>query len=166
MSFLLCQTSIAQKTLKDQIQSLIKPGQTYKNGWIIKEVKGNDLLDVPDDSVYQYINLKGIVTFYQSNGQMAVRTMKEIFDVDDKSELIIVGFYDENHKLIKKEKLYLSFQKDYQIGTIYDGSYIMNHILKNKGFVKMATSLYPSGLFEMELQCLNNSKDANEEIKL
>lgn len=166
LSSLMAVTAIAQTSLKSYMQSKLKSGETYHNGWVSKLVKGNDLLDLPDDSVFQYLNLNGIATYYKSNQMMGIRTTKKIFDVDDGQQLLIVGYYDENHRLLKKENLYMTFDNDYTFGTLLDGFLLWDYISKKKGFVKVMTTLYPSGTFELEMQCLQNEKDTNEDYIL
>ena len=124
------------------------------DAWISLQMAGDELTERDAQEVVAFNMSSGdYIINYASRPNMLVITSKNgIFDFDRSSMKILIGYYNENDELIKKETPYFfklgSYSSGYTGGA--DGKNLMQYIRTQKGYVRIVIDRYRGANFDVK----------------
>ena len=125
-----------------------------RDSWISLQMTGDELTEREEQEVVAFNTSSGdYLVAYSSRPNMLVITSKNgIFDFDRSSMKILIGYYNENDELVKKETPYFfklgSYSSGYTGGA--DGKSLMQYIRTQKGYVRIVIDRYRGANFDVK----------------
>lgn len=131
--------------------------------WVYSVSESDELLGKSEYNIYMYVdgeNGIGINDDIEKNTMIAFVT-KGIFDYDGGGIVGIIGYYDNNDTLIKKENLYLVKNGSYSNGITINKKTV--DFLKNEnGYVRFVVDRYNDSKFDIKVPTFSKNKPIKE----
>lgn len=164
LSLLSCSISFAQserlRTLSpDELKQSLKPNQSVINGWLVTQIKGDELLGTTDDVQYFWTDGRCSVNLYPNRRLLVCSISDGIFDLDDNAVKGIVGYYDKDYNLVDKGSEWFhstSSSYDYVYISYSHADFIFNYLQNKYGFVRFVIPTYGSTpSFDITVRCFS-----------
>jgi hypothetical protein len=125
-----------------------------RDTWFSVQMSGDELTDRTEQEVIAFNTSDGdyLITYSSRPNILIITSKNGSFDFDRSSMRIIIGYYNENNELVKKETPYFfklgSYSSGYTGGE--DGKSLMQFIKTQKGYVRIVIDRYLSSDFDVK----------------
>lgn len=130
-----------------------------QNGWDKMVYDADELEGTESYTSYCYWDEDGMVVFNSNSSIYALSTNRGFFDYKGNSVSVIVGFYDLDGKLLKKETslFYVSpGKRDCCFSSKEEGIFFKKYIEEERGYVRFIVPRYGKSNFDFKIPCMNN----------
>ena len=130
--------------------------------WDSTDYEADELKGQESYTAYNFTNETGMFVYFSNyDDYFKICTLDGIFDYKGRyHELkVIIGFYDENDKLVEKFNDWIYVQEDNSKIAGAKGKKskkVITYIKQNNGYVRIIAERYGRTNFDLKVPCLNN----------